>query len=107
MHIEKFKGDFHLMIPEKEYLSEPEIIEAFKQAYREGLLPEGQDVFYDYSRMFTRVTGSIMKVFEYRDNWNGWNDLVFFTLPDFTPVGRKVDANSSSGRHRTEIILEN
>lgn len=82
-------------------------LETFKRAYVLGLLPEGRKVFaWGSSRMFCIIKGGIMRTYCMRENWNGWNDLAAYALPDFEEIGTTVPADPAAGRHRNVVVIE-
>lgn len=81
-------------------------LNVLKKAYSDRLLPDNTKVFVGSSRFFGVVSGSVLRTYKMRENWNGWHDVGAYSLPDFTSIGTIVPADGSVGRHRNVLVID-
>lgn len=99
-YLEGYENDIDMSLGYRE-------VRTFLEAYKQGILPKEIDVFYcNGSKYFCYIKNNIMEIHYYRDNWNGYHDEAFYSLPDLNPIGTTYDMDSSIGRHRRTIVLE-
>ena len=79
--------------------------EILRLAYEKRLVREGRKYFVGSSRVFGFFQKDLVTIHAMRENWNGWNDLVGYSLPGWERAGSLVPACPSAGRHRDELVF--
>ena len=71
-----------------------------------GLLSEGKRVFLNiHSSLFAIKDRSLIRFSQMRPMLDGWDDLVFYEIPEWREVGIKLLANPAVGRYKDTILV--